>query len=67
MGSRKDVIIRMPEVLARQLKIVAAHEEMTITNFYLQAGDLSPASGEELVEQGCEFVWMMELPVLYKE
>jgi len=37
LGERKDVIIRMPEELARQLKIVAACEDMTITDFCLQA------------------------------
>jgi hypothetical protein len=37
LGERKDVIIRMPEALARQLKIVAACEDMTITDFCLQA------------------------------
>ena len=37
LGQRKDVIIRMPEELARQLKIVAAYEDMTITDFCLQA------------------------------
>ena len=37
LGPRKDIIIRMPEDLARRLKIVAAHEEMTITDFCLQA------------------------------
>ena len=37
LGDRKDVIIRMPEELARQLKIVAACEDMTITDFCLQA------------------------------
>ena len=36
-GPRKDVIIRMPEGVARQLKIVAACEDMTITDFCLQA------------------------------
>ena len=32
LGERKDVIIRMPEELARQLKIVAACEDTTITD-----------------------------------
>lgn len=36
-GPRKDVIIRMPEAVARRLKIVAACEDMTITDFCLQA------------------------------
>ena len=37
LGERKDVIIRMPEDLARQLKIVAACEDTTITDFCLRA------------------------------
>ena len=37
LGERKDVIIRMPEELARQLKIVAACEDTTITDFCLRA------------------------------
>ena len=37
LGERKDVIIRMPEELARQLKIVAACENTTITDFCLRA------------------------------
>ena len=37
LGQRKDVIIRMPEELARQLKIVAACEDTTITDFCLRA------------------------------
>ena len=35
--ARKDVIIRMPEGVARQLKIAAACEDMTITDFCLEA------------------------------
>jgi hypothetical protein len=37
IGARKDVIIRMPEAVARQLKIVAAYEDTTITDFCLEA------------------------------
>ena len=37
MGLRKAVIIRMPEDLAHQLKIVAAHEDMTAQDFCLDA------------------------------
>jgi hypothetical protein len=37
LGERKDVIIRMPEELARQLKIIAACEDTTITDFCLRA------------------------------
>lgn len=36
LGPRKDVIIRMPEDLAHQLKVVAAHENMTVQDFCLQ-------------------------------
>jgi hypothetical protein len=35
LGPRKDVIIRMPEDLAYQLKILAAHENMTVQDFSL--------------------------------
>jgi hypothetical protein len=37
LGLRKDVIIRMPEDVAHQLKVVAACEGMTVTNFCLEA------------------------------
>jgi hypothetical protein len=37
LGPRKDVIIRMPQEMARQLKIVAAYEDITVTDFCLQA------------------------------
>jgi hypothetical protein len=37
IGARKDVIIRMPEAVARQLKIAAACEDVTITDFCLEA------------------------------
>jgi hypothetical protein len=37
LGLRKDIIIRLPEALARQLKVVAACEGMTIQDFCEQA------------------------------
>jgi uncharacterized protein (DUF1778 family) len=37
LGPRKDVIIRMPEDEATQLKAVAALERMTVQEFVLQA------------------------------
>jgi hypothetical protein len=37
LGERKDVIIRVPEKLARQLKIVTACEDTTMTDFCLRA------------------------------
>ena len=37
LGPRKDVIIRMPEDEATQLKAVAALERMTVQEFILQA------------------------------
>lgn len=52
LGPRKDVIIRMPEDLARQLKIVAAHEEMTITDFCLQA--IVPQIDQALAKHGLQ-------------
>ena len=36
-GPRKAVIIRMPEALAHQLKVVSAHEDMTAQDFCLDA------------------------------
>ncbi len=50
LGPRKDVIIRMPEGVARQLKIVAACEDMTITDFCLQA--ILPQIHEALEKHG---------------
>ena len=41
LGPRKDVIIRMPEEEASQLKAAAALERMTVQDFVLQA--LRPA------------------------
>jgi hypothetical protein len=37
LGRRKDVIIRLPEGIARHLKVVAACEGMTIQDFCEQA------------------------------
>ena len=37
LGPRKDVIIRLPEDVAQQLKLVAVYERMTIQDFCLQA------------------------------
>jgi len=37
LGPRKDVIIRMPEDVAQQLKLVALYERMTVQDFCLQA------------------------------
>jgi len=37
LGLRKDIIIRLPEEVARQLKVVAACEGMTVQDFCAQA------------------------------
>jgi hypothetical protein len=37
LGRRKEVMIRLPEGIARQLKVVAACEGMTIQDFCEQA------------------------------
>jgi hypothetical protein len=37
LGVRKDIIIRLPEEVARQLKVVAACERMTVQDFCEQA------------------------------
>lgn len=37
LGPRKDIIIRMPEALAHQLKVVAALDGRTVTDFCLEA------------------------------
>ena len=37
LGLRKDIIIRLPEEIARQLKVVAACERMTVQDFCEQA------------------------------
>jgi hypothetical protein len=51
-GPRKDVIIRMPIEVAAKLKIVAAHEEMTVTDFCL--GAIVPQLQEALKKHGLE-------------
>ena len=35
-GPRKDIIIRMEEQVAHRLKVAAAHEQMTVTDFCLE-------------------------------
>jgi hypothetical protein len=52
LGPRKDVIIRMPEELARQLKIVAACEETTVQDFCLDA--IRPQIRETLAKHGID-------------
>jgi hypothetical protein len=37
LGPRKDIIIRLPEAVAHQLKVVAAHEKTTVQEFCAQA------------------------------
>ncbi len=37
LGPRKDIIIRLPETVAHQLKVVATHEHMTVQDFCEQA------------------------------
>ena len=37
LGPRKDIIIRLPEAVAHQLKVVAAHEHMTVQEFCAHA------------------------------
>jgi hypothetical protein len=54
LGPRKDVIIRMPEELARQLKIVAACEETTVQDFCLDA--IRPQIRETLAKHGIDIV-----------
>ena len=49
---RKDIIIRMPLEVASKLKIVAAHEEMTVTDFCLDA--IVPQVQEALKKHGLE-------------
>lgn len=51
-GPRKDVIIRMPMEVAAKLKIVAAHEAMTVTDFCLDA--IVPHVQEALKKHGLE-------------
>ena len=52
LGPRKDVIIRMPEEEATQLKAVAALERMTVQDFVLQA--LRPALELALRKHGLD-------------
>lgn len=51
-GPRKDIIIRMPVEIATKLKIVAAHEETTVTDFCLDA--ILPQLKETLKKHGLE-------------
>jgi hypothetical protein len=37
LGPRKDIIIRLPEAVAHQLKVVAAHEHTTVQEFCAHA------------------------------
>jgi hypothetical protein len=37
LGPRKDIIVRLPDEVAHQLKVVAAHERMTVQEFCEQA------------------------------
>ncbi len=37
LGLRKDIIVRLPEAVAHQLKIVVAYEGMTVQDFCEQA------------------------------
>ena len=52
LGPRKDVIIRMPEAEATQLKAAAALERMTVQDFVLQA--LRPALELALRKHGLD-------------
>lgn len=52
LGPRKDVIIRMPAEMATKLKIAAAHEEITITDFCLDA--ILPQLKQTLKKHGLE-------------
>jgi hypothetical protein len=51
-GPRKDIIIRMPVEIATKLKIAAAHEETTVTDFCLDA--ILPQLREALKRHGLE-------------
>jgi hypothetical protein len=50
LGPRKDVIIRMPEEEATQLKVIAALERMTVQDFILQA--IRPELERALLKHG---------------
>ena len=52
LGPRKDVIIRMPAEMATKLKIAAAHEEITVTDFCLDA--ILPHLKQALKKHGLE-------------
>jgi hypothetical protein len=51
-GPRKDIIIRMPVEVATKLKIAAAHEERTVTDFCLDA--ILPQLRETLKKHGLD-------------
>ena len=50
LGPRKDVIIRLPEDVAQQLKLVAVYERMTVQDFCVQA--LLPSLDKALKKHG---------------
>ena len=50
MGPRKDVIIRLPEEVAQQLKLVAVYERTTIQDFCLHA--ILPSLAKALKKHG---------------
>ena len=50
LGPRKDVIIRLPEDVAQQLKLVAVYERMTVQDFCVQA--LLPRLDKALKKHG---------------
>ena len=50
LGPRKDVIIRLPEAVAQQLKLVAVYERTTIQDFCVQA--ILPSLAKALKKHG---------------
>ena len=50
LGPRKDVIIRLPEEVAQQLKLVAVYERTTIQDFCVQA--ILPSLAKALKKHG---------------
>ncbi len=50
LGPRKDVIIRLPEEVAQQLKLVAVYERMTIQDFCV--GAILPQLAKALKKHG---------------
>jgi hypothetical protein len=50
LGPRKDVIIRLPEEVAQQLKLAALYERMTVQDFCIQA--LLPSLDKALKKHG---------------